>query len=307
MSIPKDHHFVPKVYLKEFANSQKQLYQLIKGNTNISIKSIGQICYKPHYFKFHLSDSLILQKIKDPNYIEKNVFKKQENLYPKLVKKITFPYLSSHSLLKSETFFFLETLITIKRRNPTYREQIIEFFKKHVTSEQFKKQAELGFEISRLVDKIDPEIYFENYIKEATTNKDKQSDFYLESFIDKQNKATETAAELLFRFKIYIYHAPWGSEFITSDNPGFTVFPDGNLSSFGGFGVPFTFIFPLTPKCCLYITHQQIDGNFFNLTKDIYVAYADKNFIDTVNEGTYKLAVEKMFSYSKHTLKSFTK
>ncbi len=305
MSNPKDHHFVPKVYLKEFSNSQKQIFQVIKEYSNISIKSIGQVCYKPYYFKLHSSDNLLLRKIKDQNHIEKNVFKEQENLYPKLLKKITFPSLSSLLLNKSEVLFFLEILITIKRRNPTYREQIIQDFKKHVTSEEFKKNVEIGIEISKRIDKIDPVEYFENYIKEATTNKDKQSDIYLQRFVDNENQTTNNVAQILLRYKLYMYHAPFGSEFITSDNPCFTVLPDGQLLSFGGFGLPFTFIFPLTPKCCLYISQLRFEEDNFRLTKDIHIIHTDKHFVDTVNEGTYKLAIEKVFSYSKNTLLNF--
>ena len=302
MSEPKNHHYVPKVYLKEFSNSFKQFFQKIKKHGNITIKSISQVCYEEYYFKLHKEDNLFLTKFKDHNYIEKNVFKKQENQYPKLLKKITFPSLSLISISKLDASAFLETLITIKRRNPTYRKVIIEDFKKMVTSDKFRAQAEQGFEISRKIDKIDPELFFENYVKESTTNVEKQSDFYLQVFLDQENRTTENTVQLLMKYRIYVYHAPFGIEYITSDNPGYTLMQDGRLFSFGAFGMPFTFIFPLTPKCCLLIkyTHQEEDK--FNLNKNIHVVHASKQFVETVNEGTKIIALDKIFAYSKSVL-----
>lgn len=302
MSIPTNHHFVPKVYLKEFANSQKQIFQRSKERNHIASKNISQICYKPNYFKLHQKGNLFLSKIKDQNHIEKNVFRKQENLYLKLLKKLTFSSLLLPNLSKSEVTLLLETLITIKRRNPIYRKQVIQDFKEHVTSEQFRKDAEIGFEISKKIDNIDPIAYFENYVREVTTNEDKHSDIYLQGFVDTENKTVSNVAKTLMNYKIFVYHAPEGSEFITSDNPGFTMLPDGTLYSYGAFGLQFTFIFPLTPKCCLFITHGQLEIDRYSFKKDIHIAKADKNFVNEVNQATYLLAIDKVFSYSKNTL-----
>ncbi len=302
MSTPKDHHYLPKVYLKEFSNSQKQLFQIIKGQKTISLKSIGQVCYEPDYFKFSSKENLLLHNIDDVYHIEKNAFKKQENSYSNHLKKITFPSLTSVEVKKSELLSFLETLITIKRRNPTYRKEIIKSYKEYITSEQFKKDAELGIEISKRIDKIDPVEYLENYINEAITDKSKQSDFYLQGFLDKENRITAHVAETLIQFKTYIYHAPLGCDFITSDNPGFTMMPNGQLYSFGGFATPFTFIFPLTPKCCLFISHQFMDKDHLNLNKKIHVIHTDANFVNTVNDATCQLAIKRIFSYRKEAL-----
>lgn len=38
MNTPQNHHFIPKVYLKEFANRKKELFQLSKGYSKTSIK-----------------------------------------------------------------------------------------------------------------------------------------------------------------------------------------------------------------------------------------------------------------------------
>lgn len=302
MSDPIKHHYVPKAYLKEFSNSQKNLFQKIKGDEIVSIKSIGQVCYKLNYFQLHLADSLFLEKLKDQYHIEKNVFKKQENQYPKLVRKFTHPSLRAFATSKSDALFFLEILLTIKRRNPKYRDKIIEDYKNYTSSEEFRKLAETQFETSREVDNIDPVAYFEYFVSESKTNLGKQQNIYLHGFVNGENKIVKKAAELLMRYQLYIYHAPFGKEFITSDNPGFTLLPDGTLYSFGGYAMPFTFLFPLTPKCCLSITYNRPETDFYSLTKEIYVINADNQFVDTVNEGTYNIANQKVFSYSSGTL-----
>lgn len=305
MNNPKNHHFVPEVYLKEFANSGKQFFQLKKDYKTISPRSVGQVCYQPYYFKVNSKDNLLLHKLEDQYHIEKNVFKKQENAYPKLLKKVKFSALSFVPLKKSDVIFFLEILITIKRRNPIYRKQIIDQYKEYVASDRFKKDIEIGIEISKKIDKIDPIEYLKNYIEEVAINKDKQSDMYLQGFLDKDNKTDKNAAETLLQYKLFIYQAPFGSEFITSDNPGFTLLPDNQLLSFGGFGETFKFIFPLTPKCCLFITSKAVDPNYLLLSKDLQIIHTDTDVVNAINDCTYRLALEKVFSYSKKPLAQF--
>jgi hypothetical protein len=302
MSTPTNHHFVPQVYLKEFSNFQKQFYQLIKGYANISIKSIAQVCYKTNYFKLKQEDNLFVLKFKDKNYIEKNVFKKQENGYPKLLKKLTFSSILIPVLTRSEARLLLEIILTIKRRNPSSRKQLIEDYKQYITSEEFKKAVAPGIEIGKKLDSIDPEVYFEKFIKNIKTNEDKQGDIYLERFVDEEDNIIPDLANFLLKYKIFIYHAPAGTEFITSDNPGFTMFPNGNLLSSGGFAHPFTYLFPLTPKCCFYISHQFLESNKLAFTKEVEIKKADQNFVNSVNEGTYKIANERVFSLSKSTI-----
>ncbi len=101
MSTPQKHHFVPEVYMKSFADSQKRVYQLRKGQKKITQKSIGQIGYQWNLFKINSPETLIFNKIKDPYHIEKVAFKKHENNYSKLLKKVT------HSTIKKYRVCFI--------------------------------------------------------------------------------------------------------------------------------------------------------------------------------------------------------
>lgn len=249
-----------------------------------------------------------MYRLSDPYHIEKSVFKRHENQYPKLLRKVTRPAVSSVTVSKSDLTLFFEILVTIQKRNPTYRQKIIEAYIEHVTSDEFRKEAQVGIEIARTIDTTDPVAYFENYVKEAAIDKNKQSDMYLSSFLDKENKNTETVVQTLLQYKLYVYHAPLGSQFITSDSPGFTLLPNGDLLRFGGLGLNFKFLFPLTPTCCLFITYRDLDKDSkLSLTKTIEIIRADVAAVDLVNEATFQLSMERVFAYGKEILNGFRK
>lgn len=183
MSTPNKHHFLPRTYLNAFTNSQKQLFQQRKGYIKIDPKSPKQICYIPNYFKYNSPEDLLFHKLKDHHFIEKEGFKKYENSYAKLLRKIITPSLYPITLKKSEILLFLEILISFKRRSPTYRKFVIKSFVDMVNSDQFKKDTQLGIEISRRINKIDPDKYLETFIRNVTYNNEKQADLYLQGFL----------------------------------------------------------------------------------------------------------------------------
>jgi len=206
MNAPKKHHFIPKVYLKEFANSKTELFQLSKDYSKISIKSISKICYKPYYFKLSSLDSVYQRDVKNVNHIELNAFKRQENLYSKLLKKLTHAALNSVVVSRHEAEYFIEILMTFKRRGPIYRKEIIEGYKNYIQSDKFRRLVEQTFPLSRELDDIDPEAYFTDFVNEQTASEDKQSDMYLKIFIDEEDTVMKDVAKLLMKFKLFMFH-----------------------------------------------------------------------------------------------------
>jgi Protein of unknown function (DUF4238) len=302
MSTPKNHHYVPKCYLKEFANSQANFYQILKGKDNIVIKNISQVCYLPNFYKLNPGENLSFTDIKDLNHIEKNYFKKQENIYSKLLKKISYPSIDSLTINKSELLYFLEILMTIKRRNPFYKSFLVNNYIEYLNSKEFQDSTKEIIEISKQIDKIDPTEYLKNYPTMIANNESKQSDAYLQIFLDEENKSAIKAAELVINYKVFILSAPFGSEFLTSDNPGFTITKfDNNISKFGGFGIPFKFYFPLTPKICLHIDNDYIDDPYV-IKKALKFQYINSKIVGQINQQTFISANKKVFSYSKDLL-----
>lgn len=53
---PIKHHYVPKAYLKQFANTDAQFFQIRKHYEDISLKHISQVCDNKDYFKIQYSE-----------------------------------------------------------------------------------------------------------------------------------------------------------------------------------------------------------------------------------------------------------
>ena len=305
MNKPKNHHYIPETYLKSFSNHQKQLYQFRKDYKKFRLVSIAQICYEPNYFKINDTDLLKIFKIDDPNYIEKEYFKKQENNFQSLLKKLVQPGFNHFEISLSEISLFLETILTIKKRNPFHKSRIISAYKEYIKSEKFEEDSKLGVEISRQVDNFNPEIFIEKYIEEIQSSKEKQSDFFLQFFLDKSENRTNLWTNLLLEFKIFILHAPAYKPFITTDNPGFTKLPNGEGLPFGGFGLDFEFFFPLTPQCCLCINKNQKDENGkLIISKKIFRKNVDADVVNMINTYSFFLSEKKVFSYTKESIES---
>jgi hypothetical protein len=191
--------------------------------------------------------------------------------------------------------------MTFKRRGPIYRKELIEGYKSYIQSDKFRKLVEQTFPLSRELDGIDPEAYFTDFVNEQTASEDKQSDMYLKIFIDEEDTIMKDVAKLLMKFKLFMFHAPLGYQFITSDNPGFTQLTNNQLLSFGAYKEPFYFFYPLTPTCCLYIDHLNHDNTQLS-TKTIHIQHITKESVDLINANTYQTAMEKVFAYTSDTL-----
>jgi len=305
MSNPINNHYVPQVYLKAFADSQKQIYQLKRKYRKISQKRIAQICYEPNYFTIQKDETKLFNNVTDPYHIEKYSFKKHENMYERILKKITLPSLNQTRLSKSEVKTFLEILITIKRRNPTVKKQLIKEIRNHFNSGEFKKNLQPGIEISRKIDSIDPEEYIENYIQTINNDNSKVADIYLSIFLGNESKVIEKVSGTLMHYQLFVYHAPPLSQFFTSDNPGFTVVGD-IIVNYGGLSDKFVFIFPLSPKYCLLIDSTDLDDKF-NLDKMIYHKHIDNASVEIFNQSTAQISIDKVFCYNKFFLSEFLK
>jgi hypothetical protein len=304
MSNPINHHYVPQVYLKSFANSEKKVYQLKKSDKIISQRSISQICSEPNYFTIQKEETKLLNQITDPYYIEKHSFKKHENLYGRILKKLTSPSLNLLRLPRTEIMTFIEILVTIKRRNPTVKKMLMQNFLSYVNSEKFVKDMQPGIELSRQIDEIAPEAYLKSYIGNLNNDNSKVQDIYLTRFLGSEKLTVDSVITTLMKFKLYLCYAPPLSQFITSDNPGYLVV--GNeIINYGGLSNDFAFVFPLTPKYSILIEASESDDKF-NIDKAIYVRYLNTATVELYNEGTAKVAIDKVFSYSKQALENFS-
>ncbi|MFP5040012.1 DUF4238 domain-containing protein [Parasediminibacterium sp. JCM 36343] len=131
---PRKHHYLPECYTKAFTNSQKQLWKRKKENNKTTVCTPAQIGYEIDTNKIRTKETLSLNGLEDFYYVEKNAFKKQENNYTNTLVKV-IKYSDSPIVIdKFKYHLFLETLLTIKRRNPQSRNAIINAYSEKYNS-----------------------------------------------------------------------------------------------------------------------------------------------------------------------------
>lgn len=103
-----------------------------------------------------------------------------------------------------------------------------------------------------------------------------------------QDKFVQTM--IRFKFKLMISYG----EFITSDNPGWSIGQDNQLHNIK-FDEDFHYLVPLTPKHCLSISYNDLDNDYARnpSTKKIYAAYVDDETIAIIN----RLSVDHFSNY----------
>lgn len=303
---PVNHHYVPKVYLKQFAQEDNCLFQLCKQYRGISKKHISQVCYEKDYFKFQREESKLIKGIKDDYYVEKRAFTVQENSFSDLANSLCQYQEQSFDMRRQDIKSILTTLVTIKRRNPSFRELLTGSIKQEAAIPGLlEKYFAPYLELARTIDKDDPLIYLEKERNELINESSKADDIYVSSFIDKRSTIVQRIVDTFLLSAVQVYHAPFGYEFLTSDNPGFVIY-DGNVTNLEGLGGPYLFAFPLTPTACLVIdSDEQAQKN--NESVSILPQECMESTVDFINSATARIANKKIFSRDKERLEYFRK
>lgn len=302
---PRKHHYIPECYLKSFSNLQKQLWRRSKDISKCSLCSPSQIGYEKNGNRIRTIEIFNLAKLTDENYIEKNAFRQMENNYPLILSKLISFSNSPIVIDENDCRLFLKALVTIKRRNPTTRNILIQSyiesynsdeaipeFKAYLLEEAAKENILLNSNLEEII---------ENYIRSRVKNLDWLYDMYLSAYISPSDfKVIDNISNQLSQLKLFILHAPVNRQFITSDNPGFTRTKD-ELISVGGFGDFFEFYFPLTPSTCLYL-NSSLSQDKFDVKKAIYPKLINDGLVSEINKYTKLIANKQLFGYSKSIL-----
>lgn len=300
---PKKHHFVPVCYLKAFTNAQKCFWRKRLDNGRITITTPAKICYEEDGNRFNVEHNLYFNGITDEYHIEKHAFKLQENNYGKIISMITRHHTGPLELDANEYHLFIKTLITIKRRNPSFREGLIKAFREGYNSEEgFRKFKQFWAEVS---EQTGAQMPSDHKIKEMLVARAQDSshlrDMYLSSYV---NQSSDTAilsvCDEVFRLKQYIMYTPTGFQFITSDNPGFIYF-DNRIESATGFGGEYEFYFPLSPIICLYVKSSEID-NSDTLKKSLHYQLVDPERVHFINTATKTVSSKIIISPDQNIL-----
>ncbi len=299
---PINHHYVPICYLKSFSNFQNQMWRRKKDKPKASPCSPSQICYEIDLYKIQKNETLLLNNIDDKYIVEKKSFEKQENRYRKILAEIVKFSTLPRVINKTDYHLFLEFLVTLKRRNPYLKNQLTISLPRKIEQE-FKKTDLRDFlkKMSKEVgDDVDVDAYLENYSTNKVLDSGKLSDLYVSGFLNIKDSILTKVTHDLYRLKQILLFAPINSQFITSDNPGFTIIGDEAIP-FGGFGGLFQFFFPLSPTCCLYIDSSNME-NHTTIEKTVYSFLVDAQTVDQINEFSKRLSNKSIFSSSKSIL-----
>ncbi|MEP7376807.1 MAG: DUF4238 domain-containing protein [Chitinophagaceae bacterium] len=297
---PIQHHYVPQVYLKGFTNEKGDLIQYDIKYKTFAQKKPAQVGYKIDYFKIQRPETKIINQITDEYLIEKNSFTEQENNYPKLVSQITGNTDSPFAIARKQLELLVATLITIKRRNPSFKETMTGEIKNHAASDAFKNQVAPYMELARQIDKQDPEIYIETVKEQFRNEPSKSSDLYISSFLDPYPSIVKQVTETLLASQTNIWYVPPGIEFITSDNPGF-ILSGTEVLNFGGLGGSHLFAFPLTPAACIVID-SEVPALLSIESTMIHPKVVENWQVKMINQATAKVAMSKLFARNKSSL-----
>jgi hypothetical protein len=273
-----------------------------KDKPNARTCSPSQICYEINLYTIQKDETLIINNIKDRYIIEKQSFKKQENTYRKILTEIVKYSKSPFVIDKTQYHLFLEFIVMLKRRNPFLKNHLASAFPKKIEQE-FKKNNLRDFlkRISKEVgDEVDVDAYLEDYSINKITEPEKLSDIYVSGFINIKDSILTAVTNDLYKHVQILLFAPIGSQFITSDNPGFTIIGNDAIP-FGGFGGPFQFYFPLTPTCCLLIDSVKTE-NKSTIEKTVYPTLVNVFTVDQINAFSKRLSNKSIFSNSKSIL-----
>ena len=297
---PSRHHYVPECYQRGFANTNKQLWTRKKNKANASICTPGMFCYETDANKFKVQETMFFNNLIDQNHIEKNSFKKQENEFPRTRKLVTKFSLLPIIIAKDRYRLFLETLISIKRRNPQTRNFLIKKFTESYDYPEgiptFKKFIQEEFPGVNVTDSL-----IQEYFSIRAKDPDRIYDAYLSVFLSTSDyNIIAELTETLYDLKQFILHSPIGVEFITSDNPGF-IKEANNILNEGGFGGEFEYYFPISPNACLYINALAKEPDS-NIQKAIYPELIDKHQVSAINQFTKHIANARLFGYTKQFL-----
>lgn len=301
---PKKHHFVPVCYLKSFVNSEKSFWRKELKYEKMALATPSQVCYEIDGNRFNMENNIFFNNVEDEYHIEKHAFNSQENNYGRIILKIMGHQTGSQVLDPGEYRLFVNTLITIKRRNPSWRASLEKTVSEgNGNDDLFKQLKQFLFKKSQ---QFGEEMVSDEKIRELLAaraqNKSLAHDMYLSGYVNPSIlKIISDLTDEVYQLTHYILHAPAGFQFITSDNPGFLYY-DNQVVNGTGFGGQYEFFFPLSPTKCLYINTADADESTTS-EKTVYHQEVDTEKVRFINEATKSLASKIILARDQQVLK----
>ena len=297
---PKNHHFVPRCYLKNFSIDGKvsvlDVRKVTKGIPHF-VKSMSPkaICTLEDYYTIqpdNLNGQFKLDSYNDL-FVESEVLGSLEDKYG---KKLHQNLISLQEISLADAVDLSDFIIQLKLRNPYWLEQ------------QGKKKDEMIDSAMEAIynDKFEPNPRYEHIPDEIKR--------LVADYVAQDNKNSPNFSKMMQLFSLIqrASHVPnrdnilrraivdceWklfiapkdGPKFITSDNPGFATASD-NLNYNTKFKDGFVFFFPVSPDHCLVISDATFDNSFTDneTSKSIQWVNVDQNMVIIINNKAIQM------------------
>ena len=304
-------HFLPITYLKRFGNSFNRIYTLATKVSHprrkapfIESKSPKSVCSPPDHFTLVDAKSRERLGVSDPLVIEDKYNAIAENKYGKLLDKL----ISGQGYLTSEEARdFIFALLSFKQRNPVMRSALIEpdevrkvldkrfdelLAMRELIEADLKEGTDFDAFMARLRTELEERFAYPNMANEM------QARSIIETY-ETQGTVVHQVADALLACPWMLLQTALSYPFITSDNPGFSIDPKGQVHNLA-FSHSKTFWFPLTPEYVLSIlVRPNVD---VVLENTIYHQVADSTIVDEINQATFKNSYQEVFSNDETAL-----
>ncbi|OKL39694.1 hypothetical protein A3841_00230 [Pontibacter flavimaris] len=308
------HHYLPECFIKNFTEDGKTyildmfIFNKIKqykpdASPSINPRSPGSICYIPdlHVLEESFKKRFPAYALLNELALENDIFGCLETEYGRI-----FPCIEKRQRLNiSQAITFIKFLISLKLRNP-YRVKSIDITS-YLKDESINSLIEVGLSIypnlpasvfRELIDSIAEEYsndpsFIEQYFKGGLLRRHLPGGL-LEKITSK-----------LISYKWYLLEACTGANFISSDNPGFSI--SDNKSFNTKYDSNFSFFFPLSSTFCLYISDNDLENDgFFGGDEKLFIHQViSEQCVNEINEIGFRYKYRYIFAKKKESLKSF--
>ncbi|MCO5948562.1 DUF4238 domain-containing protein [Mucilaginibacter flavidus] len=291
-----DQHFLPACYLDQFCLKEGKFYRidcslLKKGKKPYPLEVVpAAICYGRDFYALTDEFKKLYPAFKDYDrlFLEER-FYRYENVYPAIIGKIKkgIPVLTA-----AEAELLLFALIDFKLRNDYVRKKN-EQLRRDVVDKVFRETKETPL-LQQVAASMKEEILSDPQFAKHS---------HLATMMGREAAGSaiqEKFVRTMMRYKFTLM-VSYG-EFITSDNPGWTVSEDNRVHNIK-FDENFHFLMPLTPMHCLSISHNDPDPAYESdpSKKKLYPVIADQEMIGDINRLSIDHFTNYLFAADKAT------
>lgn len=275
---PKNHHYLPQVYLRGFSldkkksKKQQQVFAFDRNSGGILPQFIEDICYEENLYQTEDANG------NKETIIEEYYARGPENIFRHLVEQVEARNHLSHKDIADLAICIAEQLLRLpssmkimerinlhtleEAANKEWAKLLDDEYRKEVMNEFKRHHPEFNQELSRQI------------VEDILEGRKIKVEYEIpkNNILRASRDLVEKLAASLLKMGWNFQFAPNGEKFITSDIPVFVMFKDGgkwHRIAYGGHNLPKAItVFPLNDHVCVSIVNTQYYQDFQTITKD---------------------------------------